>query len=280
MLQQHSTLNCKGKLVDLSKPIVMGVLNITPDSFFDGGKYTRLDHALMQAERMLKEGARILDIGGMSSRPGAEIIDEEEELRRVLPVIDEILKSYRDTIISIDTVNSKVARMAVLHGASIINDISAGSIDSDLIQTVADLDVPYILMHMKGKPANMQENPEYDDVIIEVMDFLIKKVGQLRSYGIKDIIIDPGFGFGKEIEHNFRLLKNMHAFKILDLPILAGISRKSFIYKTLNISPKDALAGTIALHMTALDQGAKIIRAHDVKEAIQTIQLWQELNNV
>jgi dihydropteroate synthase len=280
MLHQHSTLNCKGLLLDLSNPIVMGILNVTPDSFFDGGKYSSDLQILKQAEKMINEGAKILDIGGMSSRPGAEIIDTSEELQRVLPTIRAISKTFPNTIQSIDTINSIVAAEAVANGASIINDISAGSLDKKMFQTVAELDVPYILMHMKGKPNNMQENPVYDDVVVEILDFLIEKIGQLRNLGVKDIIIDLGFGFGKEIDDNFRLLKSMHAFKILEFPILAGISRKSFIYKTLNTDVEGALAGTIALNMFALDQGAKILRVHDVKEAVDTIKIWESLNNI
>lgn len=275
MLHQKTTLNCKGKLLDLSSPIVMGVLNVTPDSFFDGGKYNSEKSILSQAEKMIREGASIIDIGGMSSRPGAEIIDEKEELDRVIPAIKSIRKSFPNQIISIDTIHGKVAKMAVDHGASMINDISAGTIDPSMLDIVAELNVPYILMHMQGQPENMQKKPIYDDVLVEVVDFLIEKLGQLRGLGIKDIIIDPGFGFGKEIEHNFRLVKSLHVFKILECPILAGLSRKSFIYKTLKISSKESLTGTIALNLIALQQGAKILRVHDVKEAIETIKIWQ-----
>jgi dihydropteroate synthase len=280
MMHQHSTLNCKGKLLDLSTPVVMGVLNITPDSFFDGGKYDSEFRILKQAEKMINEGAMILDIGGMSSRPGAQIIDYQEELQRVLPAIEVIIKSFPDTILSIDTLSSKVAKEAVAYGASIVNDISAGSLDGEMFGAVAALGVPYILMHMKGKPQDMQEKPSYEDVVLEVLDFFIAKIEILKKLGINDIIIDPGFGFGKEIDDNFRLLKSLTAFNILGYPILAGVSRKSFIYKTLNISAKEALTGTIALNMVALEQGAKILRVHDVKEAQETIKIWQSLNGV
>ena len=280
MLDHQTTLNCKGKLLDLSHPIVMGILNLTPDSFYDGGKYNSASVILKQTEKMLEEGATILDIGGMSSRPGAQIIDTEEELQRVIPAIKMILKNFPDTTLSIDTIRSKVAIEAVNHGVSMVNDISAGNLDPEMFQSIANLEVPYILMHMQGKPTDMQQNPAYENVVLEILDFFIGKVGKLRSLGVKDIIIDPGFGFGKEIEHNFRLLKNLHAFKILEIPVLAGISRKSFIYKTLDIKPKEALTGTIALHMTALDQGATILRVHDVKEAVETIKIWQVLQNI
>jgi dihydropteroate synthase len=277
MLHQQYTLNCKGKLLDLSHPIVMGILNVTPDSFYDGGKYVSDTSILEKAAKMLEEGAQIIDIGGMSSRPGAEIISVQEELDRVLPSIEMIIRHYPEAIISIDTIRSAVAKQAVQSGASIINDISAGKFDDQLFQTVADLDVPYILMHMQGKPKDMQENPAYKDIALEVLDFMIEQVGQLRALGVKDICIDPGFGFGKSLEHNYQLLKKMHIFKILELPILAGISRKSMIYKLLNTTPDKALNGTSALHMIALQEGARILRVHDVREAVEVVQLWQQL---
>ena len=273
MLFPKITLNCKGQLVSLEEPIVMGILNITPDSFFDGGQYTKDDSFLQQTEKMLAEGAKIIDIGGMSSRPGAEIIDTSEELDRVIPVIEKITQYFPNTIISIDTIRSVVAKAAVEAGASIINDISAGKLDEDFYQTVANLDVPYILMHMLGKPKNMQDNPTYEDISLTILDFFIKEVGKLRELGIKDIILDPGFGFGKTIDHNYEILNKLHTFQILDLPILAGMSRKSMIYKFLGTSSQTALNGTTALNMVALQQGAKILRVHDVKEAVETIKL-------
>lgn len=280
MLHKQTTLNCNGKLVDIASPIIMGILNVTPDSFFDGGKYQDDSSILNKTEQMVAEGATIIDVGGMSSRPGAKVIDTETELKRVIPSIQQIKKRFPEIIISIDTVRSQVAKEAIEHGASIVNDISAGSLDDALLETVASYNVPYILMHMQGRPEMMQTEPRYQDVVVDVLDFLIEKLGELRALKIKDVIIDPGFGFGKEIQHNFRLLKRMRAFQILECPILAGISRKSFIYKTLNISAKDALTGTIALHMTALDQGAKILRVHDVKEASETIKIWKALNEI
>ncbi len=277
MLYPKKTINCEGRLISLEKPMVMGILNLTPDSFFDGGKYHGVDAALMQAEKMLREGAAFIDVGGMSSRPGAEIIGVEEELQRVLPVIEALHENFPEAIVSIDTFRAKVAHESVQAGAHLINDISAGNMDKAMFQTVAALDVPYIMMHMQGSPSTMQTAPQYENVVREVLDFFIQKTGELRQLGVKDIIIDPGFGFGKTVEHNYQLLKNMHVFQMLELPLLAGISRKSMICKVLKVKPENALNGTTALHVIALQQGAKILRAHDVKEAIQTIQLWEQL---
>ncbi|MEO1516475.1 MAG: dihydropteroate synthase [Bacteroidota bacterium] len=279
MLNPQRTINCKGRLVDLSQPKIMGILNVTPDSFFDGGKYTSEKNMLQQVEKMLAEGADLIDVGGMSSRPGAEVISVEEELGRVLPVVRAIHKHFPDALISIDTVRSEVARQTVEAGAALVNDISAGRFDDQLYQTVASLGVPYILMHMQGQPSNMQDAPEYEDVITEVLDFCIAQLKELRALGIKDVIIDPGFGFGKSVEHNYQLLQNMHAFQILDLPVLAGVSRKSMICKLLKVDPAQALNGSTALHMIALQQGASILRVHDVKEARQVVQLWEMLEN-
>lgn len=277
MIYNKLTINCKGKLIGLHQPIVMGVLNITPDSFYDGGQYQQENAMLRQAEKMLMEGASIIDVGGMSSRPGAEIISEEEELQRVIPAIEHLVKHFPDVVISVDTLRSVVARRAMEVGASMVNDISAGSIDTEMYATVADLGVPYVLMHMKGMPKTMQQNTDYQDIVQEILDFMIQEVGKLRALGVKDILLDVGFGFGKTVEQNYELLKKMHIFKMLDLPILAGISRKSMIYKVLQTFPQEALNGTSALHMVALQQGAKILRVHDVKEAIQVIRLWEQL---
>jgi len=277
MLFPKITLNCKGTLLNLANPIVMGILNLTPDSFYDGGKFKGGISILHQAEKMLKEGAKILDIGGMSSRPGAKIIDANEELKRTIKPITLIAKTFPEAIISIDTVRSVVAKEAVGAGASIVNDISAGKIDADFYQTVADLSVPYVLMHMKGTPETMQSQTEYEDISLEVLDFFIKEVGKLRELGIKDIILDPGFGFGKTIDHNYQLLNKIHAFRMLDLPILAGVSRKSMIYKYLETTPDYALNGTSVLNMVALQQGAKILRVHDVKEAVETVKLFEQV---
>jgi len=258
----------------------MGILNVTPDSFFDGGRYTRQDALLRQAEQMLKEGASILDIGGMSSRPGAEIISVEEELQRVLPSIEALHQAFPEAILSIDTIRGRVAEEAVGAGAAIVNDISAGAFDESMYPTVARLQVPYILMHMKGSPKTMQDNPDYEDVVQTVLDFFIAEVGKLRALDVHDIVLDPGFGFGKAVEHNYQLLKQMHLFKILDLPLLAGLSRKSMINKVLKTKPEHALNGTTALNMVALQQGAKILRVHDVRPAMEAVKLWQQLEMV
>jgi len=279
MLEPQTTLNCKGTLLNLETPVVMGIINLTPDSFYDGGQYKQEKDVLKKVEKHLTEGASILDIGGMSSRPGAELITVEEELQRVLQPIQTIVKEFPDIIISIDTVRSAVAKAAVEVGAAIVNDISAGRLDNNMYSTVAALGVPYILMHMQGQPATMQAEPSYEDAPLEVLDFFIQEVGQLRTLGVKDIIIDPGFGFGKSLSHNYQLLKLMHIFKILDVPILAGLSRKSMIYKALNSTAKEALNGTSVLNMVALQQGATILRVHDVKEAMETIQLFQLLDS-
>ncbi len=280
MLFQHSTLNCKGHLINLETPAVMGILNVTPDSFYDGGKHQQLDEQLQQVEKMLNEGATFIDIGGMSSRPGANIIDEKEELERVLPVIQKIKETFPEALISIDTIQSSVAKRAIEAGASIINDISAGRIDPRMYETVAELGAPYILMHMQGTPQQMQQDPTYKNVALEILDFFIKEIGKLRSHGVKDIIVDPGFGFGKSVEHNYELLNKTHVFKMLEVPILAGISRKSMICKVLKVNPANALNGTTALHMVALQQGAKILRVHDVKEAVECIRLFQQLEKL
>lgn len=280
MLNPRLTLNCRGKLLSLQSPLVMGILNVTPDSFFDGGRYTEKEALLRRAGQMLEEGAAILDIGGMSSRPGAELISVDEELRRVIPAIATIHQQFPEAIISIDTIRAKVAEEAVAAGAAIVNDISAGAFDEALYETVARMQVPYILMHMKGSPKTMQVNPDYEDVLQTVLDFFIAEVGKLRELDVRDIILDPGFGFGKTVGHNYQLLRNMHLFKILDLPLLAGLSRKSMINKVLKIKPEDALNGTTALNMIALQQGAKLLRVHDVRPAAEAIRLWQQLEKV
>lgn len=273
-------INCKGKLIDLSTPKVMGILNVTPDSFFDGGKYTAMDAILFQAEKMLTEGADFIDIGGMSSKPGATIIAAEDEIQRVLPALEAILKRFPETIISIDTVHAKTADVSVAAGAAIINDIAAGEMDTNMISTVAKLQVPYILMHMQGIPETMQQQPSYENVSKEVIHFLLQKINLCRESGIKDLIIDPGFGFGKTTEHNFQLLKNLKSFEILGAPILCGLSRKSMINKILGISAKDSLNGTTALNTLALLNGANILRVHDVKEAKEAIQLVEYYHSV
>lgn len=271
------TINCKGQLIDLSTPKVMGIINITPDSFYDGGKDSTEGTVLEQAGKMLSEGADMLDIGGMSSRPGAEIISEDEELMRVLPHIKNIVQQFPDAVISIDTIHSKVADESLKAGAHIINDISAGRFDALMIPTVAKHKVPFILMHMQGLPADMQKLPAYQNVTTEVMDFFVERIAACRSAGINDTIIDVGFGFGKSVEHNYTLLHNLKYFAQLNTPILAGVSRKSMICKVLGINPENALNGTTAVNTIALMNGANILRVHDVKEAKEVVKLFSNL---
>lgn len=272
------TLLVKGKLIDFSTPLVMGILNITPDSFYDGGKNNSIEEALIKAEQVIADGADIIDIGGYSTRPGAADISEQEELNRVIPVIENIIQKFPDAIISIDTFRSIVAEKAIRSGAAIINDISAGNLDDKMFDTVADLQVPYILMHMKGTPQTMQQNPNYENVVKEVFRFFTEKLTVLKQKGISDIIIDPGFGFGKTVEHNFELLRSLSFFENLGHPILTGVSRKSLITKTLNINTANALNGTTALNTIALLNGANILRVHDVKEAKEVVKLISTLN--
>ena len=273
------TLNCKGRLLSVDKPLVMGVINTTPDSFYSGSRYHGIDTVLRQAEQMLIDGATILDFGGQSTRPGSEKVKVDEELKRVIAPIEAIHKNFPDAFISIDSFYSVVVANAVAAGASLVNDISAGCMDSKMIETVAALNTPYILMHMKGTPQNMHHQPKYENVTSEVLDFLIQKVSEIRQSGITDIIIDPGFGFGKSIKHNFRLLHDLSVFKILGCPILLGISRKSTIYKTLDITPEEALNGTTTLNTIGLLNGASILRVHDVKEAVEIIKLFEFYSN-
>ncbi|MBN8676614.1 MAG: dihydropteroate synthase [Chitinophagales bacterium] len=274
------TILCKGRLLDLSMPVVMGILNLTPDSFFDGGKYSHADAIFQQAEKMLQEGATILDLGGASSRSGAAEVPEAEEMRRVLPAVTGILQRFPESILSIDTWRAPVAEAAINAGAHIINDISGGSLDPELFATAGRLQTPYILMHMQGTPQTMQQHPHYEDVVTEVLDYFIEKTARLRAVGVKDIILDPGFGFGKTVAHNYTLLRQLHTFgTVTGLPVLAGISRKSMICKALGVKPENALNGTTALHMVALQQGACILRAHDVREAREVITLWQLLQD-
>lgn len=271
------TINCNGSLIALSTPLVMGILNLTPDSFHDGGRYNGMDEILHHTERMLMEGADIIDIGGMSTRPGSQIITVEEELKRVIAPIQEIHTRFPDAILSIDTIHARVAEEAVAHGVSIVNDISAGTLDADMLPTVARLRTPYIIMHIQGTPETMQANPTYTNVVTEVIDYLATRVKVCRIAGINDIIIDPGFGFGKTNEHNFQLLKGLSLFKMLGCPILAGLSRKSMITKTLGIKNTDALNGTTILNTIALLNGANILRVHDVKEAKEVVRLVKEI---
>ena len=269
----NKTLNCKGKLVDLSTPKVMGILNVTPDSFYDGGRLTDEASILKQAERLLTEGATFVEVGGYSSRPGATDISEEEEVKRILPVVQSLSKYFPEAIISVDTFRSEVARHAINEGACIVNDISGGRLDSLMVETVAALGVPYILMHSRGTPQNMTQLTEYENLIKDVVDYFHQKVSNLQKAGVKDIIIDPGFGFAKNIEQNFQLLKHLGHFQILGNPLLVGLSRKSMVWKTLKANPENALNGTTALNTIALLKGASILRVHDVKEAVETIKL-------
>jgi dihydropteroate synthase len=268
------TLNCKGKLLTIEQPLVMGIINATPDSFYKGDLNAGLEKIVEKAGKMIMEGADIIDIGGQSTRPGSIRISASEEIQRVIPVIDSIVTNYPQIILSIDTYHSQVAEAAIKAGASIVNDISAGSLDPEMINCVSSLNVPYICMHMKGTPENMQNNPTYEDLIKEVLDFYIDKIDQCKRAGIKDLVIDPGFGFGKTIHQNFILLKQLSVFKILDQPILAGLSRKSMIYKTLGIDVSEALNGSAVLNTIALQQGASILRVHDVKEAKEAVTLF------
>jgi dihydropteroate synthase len=271
-------ISCKGKLIDLTTPKIMGILNLTPDSFYDGGVFNNSDRALAQTEKMLLEGATFIDVGGASSKPGAVEISIDEELARVLPIIEEIQKRFPEAIISIDTYRGVVAQQAVATGAAIVNDISGGNLDAKMLGTVGALGgVPYIAMHMQGKPQNMQDNPSYDNVLVEMRSFFAAKIDEAHKVGIHDIIIDPGFGFGKTLDHNYSLLKNLSSMQMDGIPMLIGLSRKSMIHKLLEIEAADALNGTTVLNTIALQQGAQILRVHDVKEAQQAIHLIEKL---
>lgn len=271
-------INCRGQLLSLSTPVVMGIINVTTDSFYEGNRMHELHQVMEKATQHLEEGATILDLGAQSTRPGAEVIGPEEELHRLLPAIHAILNRYPTAIISIDTWYAAVAEKTVHAGASIINDVSAGDMDAAMIPVVGQLQVPYIAMHMQGKPATMQQRPQYENVVTEVLDYLKQKLAECRAAGIKDFIADPGFGFGKTIEHNYALLKELHLFKdILGVPVLTGISRKSMIYKLLGITPVDALNGTTVLNTIALQQGTHILRVHDVKAAVEAVRIMEKM---
>ena len=271
------TLNCKGRLLVNDKPLVMGIINATPDSFFDGSRFNGVDEIVTEAERMLNDGADVIDLGGQSTRPGSDLIPADEEIKRVIPAIKTIANKFPGTIISIDTFYSKVAAAAIGAGATIVNDISAGSMDHKMIGTVAELKVPYVLMHMKGTPQTMQQNSTYENVTRDVLDFFIAKTRELKNAGIIDIIIDPGFGFAKTIDQNFELLKDLSVFKMLDKAIMLGISRKSTVYKTLGVSADEALNGTSVLNTIGLMNGASILRVHDVKEAREAVKLFSAI---
>lgn len=272
------SLNCRGKLVTIAQPVVMGILNVTPDSFFEGSRQHSLDHVLTTAERMLQQGAMILDIGGQSTRPGAADIGAAEETDRVVPAIEAIVAHFPDALISVDTFRAPVARAAVQAGALIVNDVSGGSLDADMLTTVGELQVPYICMHMRGTPATMQQLTQYDNVVTDVIDFFVERTDACRKAGIKDVIIDPGFGFAKTPVQNFQLLRELQSFQIFGRPVLLGVSRKSTICKTLNITADEALNGTTVLNTIGLLNGASILRVHDVKEAVEAVKLVVAVN--
>jgi len=271
----HTAINVRGRLLSLDKPIVMGILNLTPDSFFDGGKFDTESHAIAQAEKMLSEGASIIDIGAQSTRPGSERLSQEVELNRLIGPLHSIAKQFPQAIISVDTFYSKVAEEAVQHGAAIVNDVSAGSIDSLMFAAVAKLNVPYILMHMQGEPPTMQKNPVYEDIMGELILFFSQKINELHALGVNDIILDPGFGFGKTLEHNYTILRNINQLALFELPILAGMSRKKMIQRIALTDAVGSLNGTTAANMVALMNGAKILRVHDVKEAVEVVAVWE-----
>jgi dihydropteroate synthase len=272
------TINCKGQLIDLSTPKVMGILNVTPNSFFDGGKYKNENEILSRVEKMLLEGATFIDLGAYSSKPSAEFVSEEEEISRIVPAIDLILKNFPETIISIDTFRAEVAKASIESGAAIINDIAAGNLDEKMFEIIAKYNVPYIMMHMRGNPQTMQTLTNYDDIVKEMVFYFSERIASARSFGINDLIIDPGFGFAKTLEQNYEVFQKMELFNGLELPMLIGISRKSMIYKSLNSNAEQALNGTTVLNSLALTKGAKILRVHDVKEAMECVTLFNKIN--
>jgi dihydropteroate synthase len=271
------TINCNSRLIDLNLPKVMGILNVTPNSFYDGGKHNEINSIMHQVDKMLSEGADFIDIGAYSSKPSAEFVSEEEEIKRLVPIIKELVDHFPSIVLSVDTFRANVAKVAVEHGAGIINDISAGLLDEKMLETVADLKVPYIMMHMRGNPQTMQSLTNYEDIVKEMIFYFSERIQKARSFGISDLIIDPGFGFAKTLEQNYEVLHKMELFSMLELLLLAGISRKSMIYKVLENSPQEALNGTSVLNTIALQKGAKILRVHDVKEAVECIKLVSKL---
>ena len=270
------TINCKGQLIDLSTPKIMGILNVTPNSFYDGGKFTLSENGLSQVGKMLEEGATFIDIGAYSSKPNAEFVSEEEECKRILPVVQSILKQFPDALLSIDTFRSEIATVCIENGAAIINDISAGNLDEKMMGVIAKYNVPYIMMHMRGTPQTMQSLTDYENIIKEILFYFSEKINKARSLGINDLIVDPGFGFAKTLEQNYEVLQNLELFQMLDIPILAGISRKSMVYKPLGLTANDALNGTTVLNTIALSKGANILRVHDVKEAVECVKLFEK----
>jgi dihydropteroate synthase len=273
----QTTYSCAGRLLDLSHPVVMGILNITPDSFYDGGHYPSIREQLAQVEKMLNEGAAIIDIGAISTRPGAGFVDEEEEIRRLLPVLTAMKKHFPGTIVSVDTFRTNVAKIVIENGAGMINDIYGGRYDSEMIGTIQSAKIPYIMMHMLGDPANMQVSPHYQNIVEEITSFFLTQTEKFQN-GFCQVILDPGFGFGKTTEHNFQLLQAFQTFKTIGFPLMAGFSRKSMINRTLNTKPSEALNGTTVLNTIALMKGADILRVHDVREAVEAIALVSSMN--
>ena len=269
------TINCKGQLIDLSTPKIMGILNVTPNSFYDGGKFTLSENGLSQVGKMLDEGATFIDIGAYSSKPNAEFVSEEEERNRILPVVQGILKKFPDALLSIDTFRSGIAAVCIENGVAVINDISAGNLDEKMMEVIAKHNVPYIMMHLRGTPQTMQTMTNYENIIKEMLFYFSEKVSKARSLGINDLIVDPGFGFAKTLEQNYEVLQNLELFQMLDLPLLAGISRKSMVYKPLGLTANEALNGTTVLNTIALTKGANILRVHDVKEALECVTLYE-----
>jgi len=279
VFRKKATINARGRLIDLSTPQVMGIINLTPDSFFADSRKPAVNDAVQQAGKMLADGASMLDLGAYSSRPGAEDISVQEEIDRLLPVVEAIVKEHPEAVLSIDTFRAKVAEEAVKAGAHMINDIGGGDLDADMFATVARLQVPYILMHMKGTPQTMVQQIQYEDVFSEVFDHLVERYEQLRTLGVHDVILDPGFGFAKTAEQSYTLMNRLQGFNMLQLPVLVGISRKRMIYGLLGSTAPEALNGTTVLNTIALTKGADILRVHDVKEAVEAVKLWQAISN-
>ena len=270
-------INCNGNLIDLTTPKVMGILNVTPNSFYDGGKHKEINSIIHQVDKMLSEGADFIDIGAYSSKPSAEFVSEEEEIKRLVPIVKSLVETFPNIVLSVDTFRAQVAKASVENGVAMVNDIAAGLLDDKMLETVAELKVPYIMMHMRGNPQTMQSLTDYNDIVKEMIFYFSERIQKARSFGISDIVIDPGFGFAKTLEQNYEVLHKMELFKILELPILVGVSRKSMIYKVLESSPQEALNGTSVLNTIALQKGAKILRVHDVNEAVECIKLVSKL---
>lgn len=270
-------INCNGNLIDLTTPKVMGILNVTPNSFYDGGKHKEINSIIHQVDKMLSEGADFIDIGAYSSKPSAEFVSEDEEINRLVPIVKSLVETFPNIVLSVDTFRAHVAKAAVENGVALVNDIAAGLLDDKMLETVAELKVPYIMMHMRGNPQTMQSLTDYNDIVKEMIFYFSERIQKARSFGISDIVIDPGFGFAKTLEQNYEVLHKMELFSMLELPLLAGVSRKSMIYKVLENSPQEALNGTSVLNTIALQKGAKILRVHDVKEAVECIKLVSKL---